>query len=328
MDIAINNNLLWVIGATFAALTVGTGVRIVALRKSTADVARKRIGSLKVWWTLAILWSIAAVFGIVGTTVLLSVASLLAMREFLRLVDEPPVIGRAALACLTLCGAGHYLLIATGHSDVSFWFLPIALLITTAAIRASTKSPNDYLRITAAIYWGGMLMVYALSHALYLFELDRPTEEPAIMPVVGSVGWFLFVLLITEMNDIMQAIVGRRLGRHRITPVVSPNKTLEGLIGGMLTSITLALTLGPWLTTLTVDRTPIAAAGLLVLTGVLISLTGFLGDINMSAIKRDAGVKDGSTLLPGMGGVIDRIDSLTFTAPAFYYFVLLTRLWD
>lgn len=324
----MNSNLLWVIAATFGALTVGTVVRLFALRKSTAEVARKRLGSLKVWWALAILWSAAAIFGIVGTTILLAIASLLAMREFLRLVAKPQVIGRAALGCLALCGGGHFLLIATGHSSSTTWFLPVTLLVTTAAIRVSTQSPQDYLRITAAIYWGGMLMIYALSHALYLFELDGSAGSGLITPVVGSVGWFLFLLLITEMNDIMQAIVGRRFGRHRITPVVSPNKTIEGLIGGILTSMTLALALGPWLTTLTVDRAPIAGAGILALAGMLISLSGFLGDINMSAIKRDAGVKDGSTLLPGMGGVIDRIDSLTFSAPVFYYYVLIIRLWD
>ncbi len=85
----------------------------------------------------------------------------------------------------------------------------------------------------------------------------------------------------------------------------------------------LAVLLAPYLTTLTVDRGKAAGWAISATAGLLISLFGFLGDINMSAIKREAGVKDGSSLLPGMGGMIDRIDSMTFTGPAFYYFVML-----
>ena len=81
----------------------------------------------------------------------------------------------------------------------------------------------------------------------------------------------------------------------------------------------------PWLTTLTIDR-PIWL-GVLISggVGVIISLAGFLGDVNISGLKREAGVKDSGTLFPGMGGMLDRIDSLTYSAPAFYYFVKLVN---
>ncbi len=166
-----------------------------------------------------------------------------------------------------------------------------------------------------------MLLIYGISHALFLFEVDQDLE-----PLVGSSGWFLYLVLLTEMNDIMQAIVGRRLGKHKISPKVSPNKSLEGLLGGLTSVIALSILLAPLLTTIPVGKTPAHGIGLSIIAGVLISLFGFLGDINMSAMKRDAGVKDGSSLLPGMGGVIDRIDSLTLTAPAFYYFAVILNL--
>ena len=159
-------------------------------------------------------------------------------------------------------------------------------------------------------------MIYGLSHSLFLFDVSSVHE-----PLVGSAGWFLFLVLLTEMNDIMQAIVGRKFGKHKVTPHVSPKKSLEGLLGGLVASVVLSVFLAPFLTTLLVGRNLMFGIGLAVSAGILISLAGFLGDINMSAIKRDAGVKDGSTLLPGMGGVIDRIDSLIFTSPAFFYFV-------
>ena len=128
--------------------------------------------------------------------------------------------------------------------------------------------------------------------------------------------------MITEMDDIAQALVGRTIGRRKITPVISPNKTWEGFLGGVVTSVVLSLLLAPWLTSF---PSILTSRGLLLSigSGLLIVTAAFLGDINMSAIKRDVGVKDGSSILPGMGGIIDRIDSLTFTAPAFYYFLSL-----
>jgi phosphatidate cytidylyltransferase len=305
------------IAGTFAALSVGTAIRLVALRNAAADVVNKRIGSLKVWWVLAILWSAAALIGLVGAAVLLAVASFLALREYLRLVGTTAQIGRAAIACLVAAGVVHYALIIAGSIVVAKWFLPISLLVLLGAIRASLSGIEGYIRTTAGLYWGAMLIIYGLSHSLFLFFVDRTTE-----PTVGTVGWFLFLVMLSEMNDIMQAIVGRKIGKHKITPVVSPNKTYEGLAGGIVTCVGLSVLLAPYMTTLTIGRSTRMGIALSVVAGLLISVAGFLGDINMSAIKRDAGVKDGSALLPGMGGMIDRIDSLTFTGPVFYYFIM------
>jgi phosphatidate cytidylyltransferase len=313
----INTNLLWMIAGTFAALSLGTAVRLVALRDSAGDVVKQRIGSLKVWWILALLWSTAALFGQLGATVLLATASFTGLREYVRLIGTSKQIGQIAVACLVACGGIHYVLIASGASDTAKWFLPIAALLLLGAIRAITCDTTGFIRITAGLYWGAMLIIYGLSYSLFLFEIDSASE-----PIVGTAGWFLFLVLLTEMNDIMQAIVGRKFGKHKITPVVSPKKSLEGLAGGLTATILLSVAIAPFLTTMTHDKNLFQGILLSVIAGALISLVGFLGDIHMSAIKRDAGVKDGSSLLPGMGGVIDRIDSLIFTGPAFYYFVV------
>jgi len=319
--ISVNPNLIWLIGGTFAALTVGTGVRLVTLRNSAAEVAKKRIGSLKVWWALALLWSAAAIFGQVGAAILFAVASLIGLREFLKLVGTREQIGGPVIGSLVALGLVHYLLIILGYSSIARVFLPISALLLFGAIRETTCKTDNYIRTTAGLYWGAMLMIYSFSHALFLFDVD-----PLLEPPVGAAGGFLFLVLLTEMNDIMQAVVGRRLGKYKITPDVSPNKSLEGLLGGVFTTVVLSICLAPWLTTLTTDRELWGGLLISIVAGVLISIAGFLGDINMSAIKRDVGVKDGSLILPGMGGVIDRIDSLIFTAPVFYYFVVVVDL--
>lgn len=314
----INPNLLMMIGGTFGALAIGSAIRLFMLRKSDSDLVKKRIGSLKVWWLLAVLWSAAVLVGPIGTILLLAIASFLAMREYLRLIGTTNQIGNLTIAGLTVCGLVHYGLIGIGAIAAAKWFLPIFGLITLAALRSTSASPRDYIRTTAAVYWGAMLMIFGLSHSLFLFELSADTE-----PWVGPAGWFLFLVLLTEMNDIMQAIIGRKIGKHKITPEVSPHKTIEGLLGGMLSTVVLSILLAPLLTELTAGRGRLMGLVISACAGLLISVMGFLGDINMSSIKRDAGVKDGSALLPGMGGVIDRIDSMTFTGPAFYYFVVL-----
>ncbi|MGH6960172.1 MAG: phosphatidate cytidylyltransferase, partial [Dongiaceae bacterium] len=120
-------------------------------------------------------------------------------------------------------------------------------------------------------------------------------------------------LILTEANDVAQYVWGKTLGRHKVIPRVSPGKTWAGVIGGVATTTLLSLLLAPRLTPL--DHLHALAAGL------LIGVAGFVGDISISAIKRDLAIKDSGTLIPGHGGVLDRLDSLTYTAPLFFHFI-------
>jgi len=310
----MNTHLLWMLIGTFAVLCGGTVVRIVTLRNIDPDLAKKRMGSLKVWWTLVVLMSLAAVFQRSGAAVLLAVASFLGLREFLNLIGKQQ-IGIGALCVAFASVPLQYFLIATGFESESRLILPVASLLLLCTVRLAKGETQGFIRTTSGVYWGVMLLVYCLSHAALLFTFAADHE-----PAVGPSGWFLFVLIVTETDDIAQALVGRAIGRRKITPTISPNKTWEGFAGGVITSVVLSVLLAPWLTSFPSIST---MRGLLlsVGSGLLIVAAAFLGDINMSAVKRDAGVKDGSTILPGMGGIIDRVDSLTFTAPVFYYFL-------
>jgi len=161
---------------------------------------------------------------------------------------------------------------------------------------------RDFLRAVATIQWGLLLMVFSISHQAYLLVLDPE----------GGAALVLFLVVLTQLNDVAQYVWGKTLGRHKVVPSVSPNKTVEGLIGGIVTTTLLALLLAPVLTPLTLPHR--IAAGLMIGAG------GFLGDITIGAVKRDIGVKDAGTMLPGHGGILDRINSLTYTAPMFFHF--------
>lgn len=312
---SVNPTLLWAIAVVFVALTGGTLVRIVALRGATDDLIQSRLASLRTWWILAGLLTLAVVFGKAGVAVMLGIAAAASLKEFVWLVGREQT-GVRTMVFVFLFIPFYYCLALSGYQVLMLQASPMAFVLILGGLRSWQGLTQAYIRTTAAMVWGLMLFVVCLSCSLLLFDLSLVSE-----PRVGRVGWFLYLVILTEINDIMQAITGRRFGKTKITPRVSPNKTLEGLLGGLSSTMLLAVVSAPWLTTLTAGRSPIAGILVPMASGLLISLFGFLGDINMSAIKRDAGVKDGSTLLPGQGGMIDRIDSLTFTAPVFFYFV-------
>lgn len=311
----INPSLMWTIVGLFVALAVGTLVRMVAIRGAAPQSALSLQASLKTWWVLAILLTTAMILGETGILLLIASVGVLGLREFLGLIGWK-VVGRPTVYLLFALVPVFYMSIFLGYGEIVREAAPAVFLISLGAIRASLRLVDGYIRSTAALLWGLMLFVYCLSHAYFLI-----TIPDAAKPMVGNVGWFIYLVILTETNDIGQAIVGRQYGKTKITPRISPNKSLEGLIGGALVTMTLAALLAPWLTTLIRSEAFTKGVILSLLAGLLISVFGFLGDINISGIKRDAGVKDGSKLLPGQGGMIDRIDSLTFTAPIFYYFV-------
>lgn len=118
---------------------------------------------------------------------------------------------------------------------------------------------------------------------------------------------------INRVKRYCTVFMGKILRQEKSGPKVSPGKTLEGLMGGVITIMIASLIIGPLLTPLNTLQA--------LLAGLLIGISGFCGDVVMSAIKRDIGVKDSGKLLPGHGGLLDRIDSLIFTAPVFFYFI-------
>jgi phosphatidate cytidylyltransferase len=129
--------------------------------------------------------------------------------------------------------------------------------------------------------------------------------------------WIFFVVVVTWAGDTGAYVAGKSLGRHALAPVISPKKTYEGLAGGLFFACVLALVAREWFL-------PALSREDCLLLGLLLTAAGLIGDLAESAIKRGAGFKDSGALIPGHGGMLDRLDSLLFTAPAFYYYVTVT----
>jgi len=153
-----------------------------------------------------------------------------------------------------------------------------------------------------------MAFVFGLSHlgALLWFREPLPGDR------VDGRTLVLFLVFVTEMSDVLQYVWGKLLGRHKILPTISPNKTWEGFIGGVLSTAVLSLAVR-FLTPFPVWETFVVS--------LLITVTGFFGGAVMSAVKRDIGVKDFGALIPGHGGILDRVDALCYSAPLFFHYV-------
>jgi len=197
-----------------------------------------------------------------------------------------------------LIGINWYGFFAILIPAFAFVFIP-----TRIALAGDTE---HFLERAAKIQFGLMICAYCLSHAPALLILKIPNYEGRDSVLL------LYLVLVDQVSDVLQYVWGKLLGRRKIAPNVSPNKTWEGFVGGVATATLLGALLS-WATPFTRWQ----SAGM----SLAITIMGFLGGLVMSAIKRDAGVKDFGAVIEGHGGIPDRIDSLCFAAPVFFHLV-------
>jgi phosphatidate cytidylyltransferase len=176
--------------------------------------------------------------------------------------------------------------------------IAIVVLVVCAidVLAFGASMPDTAATLVAPFYTGAPLAMLAVVHALH--------------------GWQATLMLIATVivSDSSQYYTGRSLGRHPLAPAISPKKTIEGAVGGLVVGTLFAVVAGHRLF-------PAAAIARLVGLGIAIVILGICGDLFESRLKRAAGMKDSSSLIPGPGGVLDRIDALLFAAPAFFVFV-------
>ena len=294
--------IIVILGGVWALLVLAT-VIVWRLAPAPDSELRQRIRS---WWLIVALCSLALTFSRIAALLFFGLVSFLALKEYLTLIPTRQT-DRRVLFWAYLSIPAQYYWIGVEWYGMFIIFIPVYLFLLLPVVMVLTGETQGYLRAAGTLHWGLMSMVFSLSHLAYLLVL--PQGEYAH---VSGPGLALFLLVLTELNDVAQYCWGKWLGRRKISPAVSPNKTVEGFVGGVFTTMVLAALLAPWLT-------PFARLDAL-LAGALIAVAGFFGDLSLSALKRDLGIKDSGNLLPGHGGILDRVDSLTYTAPLFFHF--------
>jgi phosphatidate cytidylyltransferase len=260
----------------------------------------------RAWWVMVIVVGLSLSIGSLGTVVLFGVVSFLALREFITLAPTRQGDHRTLFWAFFIFTPLQYYLVGIRWYGLFAIMIPVYAFLFLPVRSAMAGDTERFLERAAKIQWGLMICVYCVSHVPALLML----------PIAGfegqNVKLLLFFLIIVQMSDVLQYVFGKTFGRHKIAPHVSPNKTWEGFMGGIMAAT--ALGAGLWWAT---PFTP-WQAGVLAL---LICLMGFAGGLCMSAIKRDCGVKDFGNMIEGHGGILDRIDSICFAAPVFFHAV-------
>jgi phosphatidate cytidylyltransferase len=233
-----------------------------------------------------------------GTLVLAEIAAVLAFLEYAGLAAA-----HGARVPRAVAGAGVAAVCAAfGLAYVPVDVVLISALIAVGAIAVASGEPGaGVLRdVTAALF--------------PLLYIGLPLGVIAAVHTIAGREAVLLLLGTLVISDTAQYYTGRALGRTKLAPVISPGKTREGAVGGVLFG-TLVMTLG------SMRVFPSARPGLVVVPAAVVLILGIVGDLFESLLKRSAGVKDSSHIIPGHGGVLDRIDSWLFAGPAYYLFV-------
>ncbi len=261
---------------------------------------------VKSWWFMAGFFFLSLLVHPDLSILLFAMMSFLALKEYFTLIHTR-IEDHRVLFWAFLAIPFQYWWVKSQWLGMFLIFIPLYMFLFLPIRAMMTGKTAGLVESVAKIQWGLMAFVFCISHIAYLLNIP-------VTPVLtgGGKALVLYLVFLTEINDVSQYIWGKLFGNIKITPLISPKKTLAGLLGGIGTTVVTAILLR----FVTGFDLPIAIA-----SGFLIGLSGFIGDLVVSAIKRDVGVKDSGTLIPGHGGMLDRIDSLTYSAPLFFHFV-------
>ena len=265
---------------------------------------------LKSFCLIVLFFTVAFCFNKITAFLFLALISYLSLKEFLSLIPTRRTDRNVLLWAYWSIPISYYIIYIKWATLFYLW-IPLYMFILLSMRMVMASNVNGFLKNLAVLQYGLMTTVYALGYLGLLAIIPLKYN-----PQGGAVGLLFFILVFTVSNDFLQMFSGKTFGKHKIIPKVSPNKTWEGLIGGVIGSTILAVVMGKFLTPFSI--------GQLIFLGSALSVFGFFGDVTMSAIKRDLGVKDTSTLIPGHGGILDRLDSLLFTAPLFFHYFAYT----
>jgi phosphatidate cytidylyltransferase len=306
------NTLLLLGGITVVLVTASVIGFVLKWKVASGDthaVIDNLNARIEAWWVMAAVIGLALFAGKGGVIVLFAFVSFVALREYATVAPTRRGDHRALLASFFVVLPLQYYLIWTEWYGLFSIMIPVYGFLILPILAALAGDARNFMQRTAIVQWGLMISVFCISHvpALLMLHIPGYTGRNAFLVV--------FLIVVVQSSDVLQYVWGKLLGRRKIAPALSPSKTVEGFVGGIASATLLGAGLW-WIT----PFSPLEAA----LISVVITLMGFLGGLVMSAIKRDRGVKEWGVLIEGHGGMLDRLDSVCFSAPVFFHMV---RYW-
>jgi phosphatidate cytidylyltransferase len=302
-------NPVWRVGIVVLFVLIVAQIAVFALQRIDRKKDLSELSArVRAWWIMA-----AVFFGAVSLSnrvslVLFALMSFWAMKEYVTLLKTRPA-DHHGLVLTFVAIPVQFLWIGLNPPWYGMFviFIPVYVFLLIPMRLVLAKETAGFVASVSQIQWGLMAFVFGFSHLAYLLTLPQFAGSEA-----NGRTLVLFAVFVVEMSDVLQYVWGKTVGRHKIIPAVSPNKTWEGFIGGILSATLLSLVIR-FLTPFTVLET--------VGVSLLITVAGFCGGAVMSAVKRDFGVKDFGDVIAGHGGVLDRVDSLCYAAPIFFHYV-------
>ena len=302
----LSDELIIVISLIIGLLVTASLILFLVKKISPKTNISELAARTRSWWIMAGMFIGAVFISYNISYFFLAFLSFIAFRELYSVLGFREA-DRGALFWGILAIPIQYYLAYLAWYGAFIIFIPVVMFLVLPLRLVLKGDTHGITKSMALLQWILMLSVFGISHLAYLLSLP---ELPGFSS--GGRGLLLFLVFLTEINDIMQFIWGKLLGRHKILPKVSPNKTWEGFLGGVISTTVIGYFLG--------FLTPLSAPNV-ILVSALLAIAGFSGDVVISAIKRDKGIKDMGNSIPGDGGVFDRIDSLSYTAPVFFHLV-------
>ncbi|PHS34670.1 MAG: phosphatidate cytidylyltransferase [Sulfurovum sp.] len=290
----------WVLGFILLTLVVSTAL---IYSKFPTQELKDRINS---WWIIIAFFTVGAILNTTMAMFFFGLLSYLALKEYFSLIPSRQTDRRVMFYAYLAIVPQYYFAGIEWYGMFIIW-IPVLMFLILPFRQVLIGETQGFLENTSRVQWGLMMFVFGLSHLAYMITLS-----PVGSNSVGGTELVLYLVLLTELNDVLQYVWGKSIGKRKIIPKVSPNKTVEGFLGAFV-SISMLAVLFSFLTPFTWYEALIA--------GMIISWAGFIGDVVVSMIKRDIGVKDSGNMLPGHGGILDRVDSLIYTAPLFFHYV-------
>ena len=305
--LSMQEKFYWLFGGIGVLLAIASIVGGLLRRRlpDSATVANL-VARVRAWWVMVAVLAACFLLGRTATIVLFAIASLFALREFVTLTPTRQGDHLPLVVCFYVLLPVQYLLIGDDWYNLFAIFLPVYGFLLLPVLTTLGSDTGQFLERVTKLQWGLMITVYCVSYVPALLLLKIPHYGDNLLLVI-------YLLLVVQISDVLQYVFGKLLGKHKIAPIVSPSKTVEGFVGGGASATAIGASLW-WIT----PFTPVQAGGL----AAVIVLAGFLGGLALSAVKRSLGAKDWGSLIEGHGGMLDRLDSVSFAAPVFFH---LTR---
>ncbi|MCP2226104.1 MAG: phosphatidate cytidylyltransferase [Pseudomonas sp.] len=307
----LDEKFLWFFGAIAVLLAIASVIGRILAKRAKTESSMSTIENLNqrvnAWWGMVIIFFVSYLLGGNATVILFGFISLFALREFITLTPTRLGDHNALFSAFFILIPLQYVLIGTHWYSLFTLLIPVYAFLLLPAIAVLSQDTDAFLERAAKIQWGVMICVYCISHApaLLLLDLEGFKGQNALL--------LFYLVFVVQLSDVLQYVFGKLFGKHKVAPLVSPSKTVEGLVGGGL-SATLIGGCMFWMTPFSFWQS--------LLMSLVIVVMGFLGGLVMSAIKRSLSAKDWGTMIKGHGGMLDRMDSICFAAPIFFH---LTR---